>query len=267
MGAICRYWTVAEKAIDFVRSTGEIPKGRRMIYPPLPQRHAPTPIVDAAPYPDGENHIACPGLFLELQMNHRKWMRDLHLYAGLFISPFLLIFAISTILINHTWRPSDAEATDPKQTVQLATAMPKGLDMLEKAHWVRGAVGIQGEVSNLFHDGNTIDTQIFRPGERFAVRVDLEAGTATVTRSTTTFWDRLATLHTTPGPHLAGFRGNWIFTKIWRGLVDASVALLLFSTASGIYLWLLIRSQRKTGLVVLGSGALSFVLLVAALTA
>jgi len=31
--------------------------------------------------------------------------RDLHLYFGLFLSPFVLVFAISTLFLVHSWFP------------------------------------------------------------------------------------------------------------------------------------------------------------------
>src|SRR5437773_2550815 len=34
------------------------------------------------------------------------WLvRDLHLYLGLFISPFVLVFAISVFFLTHAWLP------------------------------------------------------------------------------------------------------------------------------------------------------------------
>ena len=37
--------------------------------------------------------------------------RQLHLYGGLFVCPFLLIFAISTIRLNHGWHRPPNETT------------------------------------------------------------------------------------------------------------------------------------------------------------
>ena len=34
-----------------------------------------------------------------------QWTRQLHLYLGLFICPFILLFAVSTIFLNHRWGP------------------------------------------------------------------------------------------------------------------------------------------------------------------
>lgn len=198
-------------------------------------------------------------------MNVRKWMRDLHLYTGLFLCPFVLIFAVSTILLNHTWLPWDGGPDDTVVEMSLGESMPADLEKLDQARWILEHTGISGEIQSIQYRGSSIIVPVGIPGEQISISLDTESQTASIYRKTTGLWDRLIYLHKTPGPHLAGFRGNWIFVKIWRALVDASVALILFSTASGIYLWILIRAQRRTGLVLLGSGALTFVLLVAAL--
>lgn len=65
-------------------------------------------------------------------------------------------------------------------------------------------------------------------------------------------------LHKSPGPHLADMRMNWVYMRIWRWLADATVYLLLFVSASGIYLWHVIRAERRAGLVLLAAGAISF---------
>lgn len=195
----------------------------------------------------------------------RGRIRDLHLYTGLFISPFVLVFAVSTILLNHTWKPWASEPAVGVRTIPISTNMPEGLAPLDKALWITEQAGVVGEVLSIVVNGNMATIPVARPGVRLTIQADLAAGTAQIESRSTTLWDRLIFMHKTPGPHLAGFRGNWIFTKIWRGLVDGAVALLLFSTASGVYLWLLVKAQRRTGLVLLGAGGLTFVVLVAAL--
>jgi hypothetical protein len=198
---------------------------------------------------------------------YRIWIRDLHLYTGLFISPFVLIFAISTILLNHAWIPWDSESSLETRTAPLNGDLPEGMERLEQAKWIASQLGVVGEIQSIRQDGHIVTVPVAVPGERIEIRADLEAGTAEVERVRTGLWDRLIFLHKTPGPHLAGFRGNWIFIQIWRGLVDGTVALLLFSTASGVYLWLLLRDQRRGGLILLGAGGATFVLLLVGLIA
>jgi hypothetical protein len=74
-------------------------------------------------------------------------------------------------------------------------------------------------------------------------------------------------LHRMPGPHNASVRGNWVYMRLWGWLADASVYLILFATASGIYLWIALRTERRIGLIFLGSGAVAFGVVIAALVA
>lgn len=199
--------------------------------------------------------------------NLRIWIRDLHLCIGLFISPFILVFAVSTLLLNHTWKPWESESVMAVRTVPIGTRLPEGLSRLERAKWIAEQAGVVGEIESIRENGSTITVPVARPGVHITIRADLETGTTQIEVRRTALWHRLIYLHKTPGSHLAGFRGNWVFTQIWRGLVDGTVVLLLFSTASGVYLWLLIKAQRRVGFVLLGVGGLTFVLLVRALTA
>ena len=109
---------------------------------------------------------------------------------------------------------------------------------------------------------NQLRIPVLKPGQRVIIDVDLETRTATIDRRYMDIWQRLLALHRTPGPHNSKFPPNWIVTNIWSILADVSVYLILFVTASGVYLWSLIKAERKIGLVLLGSGALSFILIV-----
>src|SRR5207245_10936017 len=50
-----------------------------------------------------------------------RLIRDLHLYFGLFISPFVLVFAISVFFLVHSWLPRIASETS---TTRVASALP-----------------------------------------------------------------------------------------------------------------------------------------------
>jgi hypothetical protein len=76
--------------------------------------------------------------------------------------------------------------------------------------------------------------------------------------------DAMVFLHFNPGPHRV--RGpTWIFTRIWRWRADTLVYIVLFVSISGIYLWAVIKAERRTGLILIGLGCISFFALVAGL--
>lgn len=193
--------------------------------------------------------------------------RDLHLYLGLFVSPFILLYAVTVVLLNHAYLPwggPDAEAAEVR-TVRLEVP-PEG-NSLEMAKAVRSQLGIGAEVGyvNLDQEERRLSFPLEKPGERTMVRMDLASGETELERRETGVWDAMVYLHTMPGPHNVAIRGNWVLTRVWGWIADLTVYLTLFGTATGVYLWATIRAERKAGLIFLGSGALSFFVLLFAL--
>src|SRR5206468_12793447 len=56
-------------------------------------------------------------------------IRDLHLYLGLFISPFVLVFAISVFFLVPSWLPRIASETSTTRVVS-ALPLPGALQLL-----------------------------------------------------------------------------------------------------------------------------------------
>ncbi len=96
-----------------------------------------------------------------------------------------------------------------------------------------------------------------RAGFETTVDVDLDARSATVTRRTTSLWESLAYLHKMPGPHNVAIRGNWVGTRVWRWFADATIYLVLFISISGIYLWWAMKAERRIGLTLLTTSAVT----------
>jgi hypothetical protein len=46
--------------------------------------------------------------------------------------------------------------------------------------------------------------------------------------------------------------------RIWRWLADGTVYLVLFLSISGVYLWAVLRAERRIGLALIAAGAVSF---------
>jgi hypothetical protein len=191
--------------------------------------------------------------------------RDLHLYTGLFVSPFVVVFALSVFVLVHP--SSEAGRSIPPMT---KTAGPvalrpdienlSGRARVEALRPVLNQLGINGEIGFVGYSPkeHRLKVPVVVPGRETTVDVDLASRTATVTERQTGAWDALALLHKSPGPHLAEIRMNWIAMRIWSWFADATAYLLLFISASGIYLWVMLRSERRAGLAMLIAGALTF---------
>ncbi len=192
-----------------------------------------------------------------------RWTRDLHLYLGLFISPFVLLFSVSVLFLNHakvrTDNPTSIETFRPVQ-------VPEGLDraqgpaaitlakpLLAQAH-LDGEIGFTRFVRSSRH----FVFPVSKPGMEANVDLDIDGRSLLVTRRRTGLLEASAYLHKMPGPHNANIRGNWLWTRVWRPFTDATIYLTLFISVSGLYMWYVLKAERKTGIVLLTAGAASF---------
>lgn len=192
--------------------------------------------------------------------------RDLHLYAGLFISPFVILFALSVfVLVHPSGSAPSASAAQPARSVQ-DLEIPANVENLSgraRVDAVRSLLDqarVHGEIGFIRHvpKQHRLSIPVSVPGRETTFDLDLSTRTATITDRETGVWDALILLHKAPGPHLADIRMNWTPMRIWRWLADATVYLLLFISASGIYLWTVLRSERRVGIAMLIAGSVSF---------
>ena len=192
-----------------------------------------------------------------------RWLRDLHLYLGLFISPFVLLFAVSVFYLNHGKLGSSVEPTpDTYRDLKIPDGFDrlKGREAVDRAKAVLPQVEVSGEIGFLRYVSTTqhLIFPVSRAGSEATVDIDLARRTATVRRRTMNVWESLSYLHKIPGPHNVAIRGNWIGTELWRIFADATIYLLLFISASGVYLWWAIKGERRIGFTLLAGGAATF---------
>jgi hypothetical protein len=192
-------------------------------------------------------------------------VRDLHLYFGLFISPFVLLFAISVFFLVHAWLPhavSNAAGARVVQDLPLPADLDgltgrARIDSLKPAlRWAQ----VQGEVGWVQHmtKENRLIIPVTVPGRLTTVTINVAKRMASIEQRTAGLADALVVLHKSPGPHLADIRKNWFYMRVWSWLADSTVYVSLFITLSGVYLWYVLRAERRIGIALLAAGALSF---------
>lgn len=190
------------------------------------------------------------------------WTRDLHLYFGLFISPFVLVFSVSVLFLNHAKVSTDKWTSI--ETIQ-PVRVPPGIEAapgpagITLAKTILAQVHLDGEIGNTRFNRTTrhFIFSVSKPGLEATVDVDVDAGTATVSRRRTGLLEAFAYLHKMPGPHNVNIRGNWIGTRVWRVFADATIYLTLLISLSGLYLWYALKAERIVGLTLLAAGAMS----------
>ena len=192
-------------------------------------------------------------------------IRDLHLYLGLFSSPFVLVFSFSVFFLVHTWLPKIAPETS---ATRVASALPlpadlrtlSGRPLIDALKPALAKAGVPGEVGFVRHmvKEEKLIVPVTIPGRETIVTINLASRDATIVTRKTGLADALVTLHKSPGQHGPGIRMNWFAMRAWRWMADATVYLILFISVSGVYLWYMLRAERRVGLILLFAGAVSF---------
>jgi len=183
-----------------------------------------------------------------------QWTRQLHLYFGLFLCPFVVIYAVTTIMLNHRWH-FEGEVEKTSVTVQLE----EGLEDAAQGEQVLRQLGVSGETFvRRLPKQNALRISAAKPALNVAITVDLDTQIAQVEHRRPGFFGAMKSLHFSPGPHKT--KGvTWFFSRLWAWTSDTVVYLLLFITISGIYMWAVIKAERKAGLIATGLGCLCFV--------
>ena len=182
-------------------------------------------------------------------------VRSLHLYFGLFISPFILIFSISVLVLNHrdyfdSLRPGNELEPINKSLTDFQLLRSDSLT----AKSILQQLGITGEIDWITKTDSTFFFPVNKPGLNKSISVNTKTGTVLIKGHDEGIFKGLAYLHMMPGQHNARMRGNSVFMKAWRVVTDVFVYFVLFASATGVFLWYFLRPERKLGIYSLGFG-------------
>jgi hypothetical protein len=180
----------------------------------------------------------------------RRWLLDLHLYLGLLCLPYVVVFGVSSILLNHDIR-REASARWSAQLAPLAEAPPA-----QQASAAQRALGLTGNV--LPHtvkasESGSLEFKLIRPGRSYQVAVAAD-GEASVLETSGGVLGIVRDLH-----GLSDIKSSrWSFG--WAVFTELASAVLLFSIVSGALLVLPRPSERALSL---SAGALGLAAVVA----
>ncbi len=172
-----------------------------------------------------------------------RWMRNTHLFLGLFTFLFLMVYAVSSVQMAHNqWfsmKPAVSENrfSIPGESGSSARAVARRL--MDQQH-------LRGELAQVRQTGAGFSFRIIRPGTVCEVDYSRAAGEAKVRTSVTGFMGMLNRIH-----HVGGLWHDYPLLNIWGTFVAVVSAGLILLALTGIYLWFMFHNERVIGAVLL----------------
>jgi len=174
-----------------------------------------------------------------------KLYRDIHLVVGLIVTPLLLIYAISSVLLAYDIiDPSKTQHTVTKFKVSELPNSSIDIDKLLKARDIKGSL----KKLSKGQDGS-ITLEVARLGETHVIKVDPQ-GNATNKKSSENTAGFLKLLHLTAGFEHSENETNW-----WGLAALLTGFLLLALLITGIILWSYRTTEKRTGILFLSISA------------
>ena len=169
-----------------------------------------------------------------------RYLRNTHLFLGLFCCFFLLMYGWSSVQMSHNkWFDMKPRVTEREIPV-------RGGNPREAAAELMGQ-GMRGELMAVAMKGEAASFRIVRPGTVY--EVVWANGTAKVRTNESNFMGMLNRIH-----HVGGVWHEFTLTNIWGFFVGLVSVSLLVLGATGIYMWFKLHQERVIGTVLLVIG-------------
>ena len=195
-----------------------------------------------------------------------RLVRQVHLYLGLFLAPWMFMYAVSTLVMNHrefvqSLYPTKAPGLVSERELDYSRTFPTDAAPQQMGQQILGDLGLEGahRVSG-GKDGKplVIDRQhAFAPRR---ITWDSNTGKLVIQRQEfrgATFLERMH--------RRRGYQEPYVLEDGWAFSVDAAVVAMVFWSLSGLWLWWELRPTRSWGTVCGALGLISFALFLALL--
>ncbi len=188
-----------------------------------------------------------------------KIIRRTHMYLALFLGPWMLMYALSTMVMNHRHLFRSPAQFEKEREQAYAASFPadakprqRGEQILRDQH-LEGAFGVQGPAP----DGRlTVNRQSLVEPRRVVYAP--AGGRLTVERlafRTPAFLERFH--------RRRGYQQPYVVDKTWAVTVDLVIVAMVFWVLSGLWMWWEMRVTRLRGAVFALLGVALFAFFVA----
>ncbi len=192
-----------------------------------------------------------------------KLIRRTHMFLALFFTPWIVIYALSTIVMHHrVWLTGHRERVAPAfETIETKTdyriAIGPEAAPEEVARSVLQDVGLEGAFTvqgNLESGKLTVSRD--RPIGSYRISIDRPTATLKIERQQFGWAYFLEMLH-----RRRGYTNTYVANNLWALVVDCVAVAIVVWGLTGLWMWLEMSRTRWLGCAFLGCGLFIFCLL------
>ena len=191
-------------------------------------------------------------------------VRRIHMYLGLFLAPWMLMYALSTLAMAHrpfvqSFYATEKPAFKVEREMDYSRSFATAMTTQAKADLILQDLGLEGRhsVPNV-KDGAPIIINRQHALASRRIKFDPATSRITIEREEFRSLNFLERLH-----RRRGFQDPHVVEDTWAFSVDLTVLTLVFWGLSGIWLWWGIRQTRAWGAISLAFGIALFALFLA----
>lgn len=198
-------------------------------------------------------------------MKLHKIMHSVHLYTGLFLWPWLLVYATSGFIFNHsagfnklfgTMRPQ----FETLQETDFSTPADFPYEPAEQARAILKHLEMDGPHNVIGRQSNDQQLVIFRISATGNIRITWHRPSRKLTVQKLRPFSVRRLVHFLHFRH--GYHQSYAAPILWAIIVDAVTISLWLWVISGLYLWWRMPRKRIPGGISIGIGLFLFLLLV-----
>jgi hypothetical protein len=193
-------------------------------------------------------------------------LRRVHLYLALFLAPWILMYTVSTFVMNHRTLFHGAPPVPPprfevERELTYPGELPDGATPQQIALQLLASLDMDGThaIARPLSKERVVITRQHPVAPR---RITYTAADQRVVIEKMVFSGAgfLERMH-----RRRGFQHDYVLEDLWAGTVDLTIAALLLLALSGLWMWWELRVTRRLGAWALGSGVALFALFLAVL--
>jgi hypothetical protein len=171
-----------------------------------------------------------------------RYLRNTHLFLGLFCCLYLLMYAVSSVQMAHnTWFSSRPAVTETH-----AALAPGATDARRVARELMDRYALRGEAGPPRVTPGRLSFNIVRPGSVYQIDYSPATGNTRIRDNHAGFMGMLNRIH-----HAKGLWHDYWVLNAWGAFVAVVSAALFLIGATGIYLWFKLHQERLIGAILL----------------